>query len=248
MYRETAQSEKLYTKVAHRYNRIFERAILSERRLTDLARERFDGRRVLDLACGNGRWLDRFRPLAYVGIDLSARMLAEGKRRYPHATFLRGDMTRLPFADRAFEGVMSMFGAMGHLPPEGQRRMIQEAWRVLAPGGSAIFTNGNTWSPFNLPTTLRGNRVRLEGVRFKVHSSNPRLLRALLAEEGFEVVRLESYDYSYIPMLPLKFGACLVGRDYRAVYESVMEVYDHCRHIPNLRWFGKQLAAVCRKG
>ena len=103
-----------------------------------------------------------------------------------------------------------MFGAMGHLPPAGQEKMVGEVWRVLSPGGIAIFTNGNLWSPFALPTTLAGGRVRIEGVRVRVHSTTPRKFRELLGR--FEVCVLESYDYSYVPMLPLKFTASLLGR------------------------------------
>ncbi|MCX7011817.1 MAG: class I SAM-dependent methyltransferase [Candidatus Sumerlaeota bacterium] len=245
MYRETVQSEKLYSRVARRYDEVFERAMLSEARLTQLARQTMDDRRVLDLACGNGRWLDRFSPESYVGLDLNARMLDEARRRHPRATFLRGDMTALPFPDASFDGVMSMFGAMGHLPPDGQRRMVDEIHRVLAPDGMAILTNGNMWSPFNLPTTLLGNRVRLEGVRFRVFSSNPSRLALLV--DRFRVLRLESYDYSYIPILPLKFLSCLLGHDYRSGYERLMEILGFCRYIPRLRWFGKQLVAVCQK-
>ena len=128
----------------------------------------------------------------------NAAMLHQARGGWPDHAFLRGDMTSLPFADGAFDGVMSMFGAMGHLPLEGQHRMMDEIVRVLTPGGLAIVTNGNTWSPFNLPTTLKGNRVRLEGVRFKVHSSNPRRFPELL--QRFKILTLESYDYSYIPI------------------------------------------------
>lgn len=247
-YRETIASERLYTRLARRYDDVFERAILAESRLTELACEQMAGRRVLDLACGNGRWLERLRPARlryYVGLDLNAAMLHQARGGWPDHAFLRGDMTSLPFADGAFDGVMSMFGAMGHLPLEGQHRMMDEIVRVLTPGGLAIVTNGNTWSPFNLPTTLKGNRVRLEGVRFKVHSSNPRRFPELL--QRFKILTLESYDYSYIPILPLKFGACLLGRDWHRDYESLMDVFGHCRYIPSLRWFGKQLLAVCQK-
>ena len=245
MHRVTRQSEKLYTKVAKRYDRVFERAMMSESRLTELAQRLLNGRRVLDLACGNGRWLERLRPGEYVGLDLNAGMLDEARARYPHATFVRADMTRLPFDDGAFDGVMSMFGAMGHLSPEGQTQMVREAFRVLAPGGRAILTNGNTWSPFNLPTTLKGNRVILEGVYFKVYSSNPRKFARLLGT--FDLERLEAYDYSYIPVLPFKFGASLLGRNYQDVYGRLMALLDHCRYIPSLKYFGKQLLAVCYK-
>jgi ubiquinone/menaquinone biosynthesis C-methylase UbiE len=245
MYRETLQSEHLYAKVAHRYDTVFERAILSEGRLTELTRKAMDGRRVLDLACGNGRWLSRFHPGSYVGIDRSESMLVEARRRYPAAQFVRGDMTTIPLADQSFNGVLSMFGAMGHLPPGGQEEMLNEIHRVLKADGIAILTNGNKVSPFALSVTVTGNRVKLEGVRFKVYSTTPKRFLSMLSR--FRILRLESYDFSFIPILPVKFTACLFGRDYRDDYKQLMDVYAHCTFIPTLRWFGKQLVAVCQK-
>lgn len=243
--RETAQSEALYGKVAARYDTVFERAILAEGHLTEVLRAALSGRSVLDLGCGNGRWLDRFEPSSYVGIDLNRLMLAEARKRYPAARFLQADMTRLPQPDAAFDGVISMFGAMAHLPVAGQEAMVHEMRRVLRPGGVAVLTNGNLWSPFNVPTTVRGGRVRIEGVRVRVHSATPRSFARLLA--GFRIARLESYDYSYVPLTPLKFTACLLGRDYRPAYARFMDLLDHCRYVPTMRWFGKQLLAVCEK-
>jgi len=247
IYRETAQSERLYRRVAPVYETVFERAILAEGRLTALVRQYMDGKRVLDLACGNGRWLTRFVPSDYTGLDLNKEMLEEARRHHPESTFVCGDMTDLPFEDAAFEGVVSLFGAMGHLPPAGQQRMIREAYRVLKAEGIAIFTNGNVWSPFNVPLVLKGHRVRIEGVRVKVHSSSPGGLRGSLERGGFEVLDVSSYDYSYLPIMPLKFGACLVGRDYRDTYSGLMEVLENCCYVPTLRWFGKQLVVVCRR-
>jgi SAM-dependent methyltransferase len=204
-----------------------------------------DGRRVLDLACGNGRWLERFDPEGYVGIDLNEQMLSEALTHFPGAQFVRGDMTAIPFADQSFEGLMSMFGAMGHLPLEGQQKMIAEIHRVLVPGGVAILTNGNMISPFALPVTISGNRVKLEGIRFRVYSTTPQRFTRLL--RGFKLLRLESYDYSFIPMFPVKFASCLLGRDYQSDYHRLMDIYGHSTFIPSLRWFGKQLVAVCQK-
>jgi SAM-dependent methyltransferase len=239
------QSEALYSKVASDYDTVFERAILAEGHLADVVRDTMTGRRVLDLACGNGRWLDRFRPASYVGLDLNRPMLEQARQRYPTAEFIQGDMTRLPLPDRSFTGVISMFGAMGHLPVSGQEAMVREAWRVLEPGGTAIFTNGNLWSPFALPVTLTGGRVRIEGVPVRVHSTTPRRFARMLGD--FHLLRLESYDHSYLPIAPLKLAACLAGRNYRPVYHHFMNLFDHCRYIPSMRWFGKQLLAVCRK-
>ncbi len=243
---ETEQSERLYSRVAGRYDRVFERAILAEGRLTELTRQAMNGRQVLDLACGNGRWLDRFSPASYIGVDRNAAMLTEARHRFPAARFLRADMTALPFADETFEGLLSMFGAMGHLPPAGQAAMLREIHRVLQPGGLAILTNGNRWSPYVLPMALVNNHVTLEGVRFRVHSTTPRRFRDLLGR--FSLLALESYDHSFVPIRPIQLVSALLGRDYRRDYGDLMDLYGYCTYVPGLQWLGKQLVAVCRKG
>jgi len=247
IYNETIQSEKLYSKIAEAYDQIFERAILAEGRLTSVVRRYMDDKSILDLACGNGRWLRRFSPASYIGIDLNQRMLEQARAEFPRHTFLQANMINLPFPDASFEGVVSLFGAMGHLPPKGQERMIREVHRVLREDAVAILTNGNMWSPFNLPTTLKRNRIKLEGVYLKVHSSTPTLFEKLLRNEEFEVMNISSYDYSYLPIAPLKLGASLLDENYRHAYSRIMDVLENCQHIPILKWFGKQLVAVCRK-
>jgi len=243
---ETTQSEALYSKLARRYDHVFERAILAEGYVAELVGERMAGRTVLDVGCGNGRWVDRVPGAeSYVGVDLNVAMLSEARERYPEARFVRGDMSRLPFGDGSFDGVISMFSAMGHLSPEHQEAMVDEVWRVLRPGGLAVLTNGNSWSPFALLTTLTGGRVRIEGVRVRVHSSTSERFTNLL--ERFRILRMETYDHSYLPLTPIKFAACLVGRDFRPAYADLMSLFDLCRYVPTLRGFGKQIVAICEK-
>ncbi len=96
--------------------------------------------RVLDSSSASSsgwqsRWPRRFQPGRYVGLDLSDAMLEQARREFPGHSFIRGDMTDLPFADESFDGVVSLFGPMGHLPPQGQLKMIREVHRVLRPGG-----------------------------------------------------------------------------------------------------------------
>jgi len=106
---------------------------------------------VLDFVCGNGQWLDRFRPAAYTGIDLNRAMLVEARRRYSNARFLQADMPRLPLPDASVDGVLWMFFAIGHLPAEGQRATVGEVRRLPASGGLAILANANVWLAFALP-------------------------------------------------------------------------------------------------
>lgn len=95
------------------------------------------GRRVLDLACGSGRYgllLQEQGACMVVGSDLSAGMLA----RAPLAHRVRADMTRLPFAPDRFDLVVCGL-AVGHAP--SLDAWMAEAARVLAPGGVLVYSD-----------------------------------------------------------------------------------------------------------
>ena len=49
------------------------------------------GLRVLDIGCGTGRLLAALSPASGVGVDFSAAMVAEARRRHPALSFLEGD-------------------------------------------------------------------------------------------------------------------------------------------------------------
>lgn len=243
--KETLQSEALYSKIATRYDDVFIRAILAEGILTKVVREVMNGKSVLDIGCGNGRWLDRFKPSSFVGLDLNDGMLNEAKRRYPKSQFVQANMSHLPFPNESFEGIISMFGAMCHLPLKSKQIMVRESIRVLVPGGIAIFTNGYSRSPSAIPITATGGRVRMEGVRICVHYTTPKMFTKLLSD--FRLLRIEHYDYSYIPILPFKFIAFLCKRNYKEIYSHWMNLFNCCRKFPITRWLGKYILVVCQK-
>jgi SAM-dependent methyltransferase len=98
---------------------------------------------LLDLACGSGVVAEAAlrRGLRPVGLDFSPAMLAQGRRRAPALDLREGDAEALPFADAAFDAVVSNFG-VHHV--ERPRRALAEAFRVLRPGGGLAFT---LWAP-----------------------------------------------------------------------------------------------------
>jgi SAM-dependent methyltransferase len=89
--------------------------------------------RVLDLACGAGRHHRALRAagLRAVGIDLSWALLAQAQSLGSEA-IARGDMRRLPFADRTFDAVLSFFTSFGYFDDaDDDRRALREVARIL---------------------------------------------------------------------------------------------------------------------
>lgn len=107
--------------------------------------EAFDVRgrkRLLDAACGNGRYgkhlLKHADPDASLtAFDLSPGMLKRARRalKSERVGYLAADVTRLPFADRAFDAAVCGW-VLEHF--DDPRRALREMARVLAPGGKVL--------------------------------------------------------------------------------------------------------------
>ena len=97
------------------------------------------GTRLLDVATGPGfvAAAAAQRGAAVVGLDFSAAMVAEARRRHPAIEFREGDAETLPFDAASFDTVVMNFGMLHLARPDAA---IAEAWRVLKPGGGYAFT------------------------------------------------------------------------------------------------------------
>jgi SAM-dependent methyltransferase len=106
------------------------------------AAARVAGRRVLDLACGEGYGaaaLARAGARSVLGVDLSAEACAHARAKYGLET-RAGSAEAIPLADGAVDTVVS-FETLEHVPaPE---RFLAECARVLAPGGELIVSTPN---------------------------------------------------------------------------------------------------------
>jgi len=98
-----------------------------------------EGSRVVEIGCGNGRYLERIE--GAIGLDLSLGMLDAARSR-ARGPLLCGDAQHLPFADDAFDTVLAPM-MLYHVPDRA--RAAHEMRRVLRPGGVAIAaTNSET--------------------------------------------------------------------------------------------------------
>jgi malonyl-CoA O-methyltransferase len=96
-----------------------------------------EGRRALDLACGTGRYarlLAEAHATEVVAVDMCAPMLAQ----VTAASRVRASMMHLPFADEAFDVVISGL-ALGHAT--SVRAWMTEMSRVLAADGTLLYSD-----------------------------------------------------------------------------------------------------------
>ena len=105
---------------------------------------------VLDVGAGDGNVaLAAARRSAEVtACDLAPAMVERGRARCPGATWSVADVQDLPYADGAFDAVLSSFGAT--LAPN-PARAVRELVRVTRPGGVLALA---AWTPQGLPGAL----------------------------------------------------------------------------------------------
>jgi SAM-dependent methyltransferase len=105
------------------------------------------GTRVLDVACGSGNLsIPAARAGAIVtGVDIAPNLLEQARARAESeglaVQFDEGDAENLPYADKAFDTVVSMYGAMFAPRPE---LVAAELVRVCRSGGRIAMAN---WTP-----------------------------------------------------------------------------------------------------
>jgi SAM-dependent methyltransferase len=108
-----------------------------------------EGKSVLEIACGTGRFTVMFAEAGadIVGLDISAPMLGEGRAKAEragvadHVEFLRGDASRLPFPDDHFDAVFAArFFHLAETPAE----FLAEMARVSS--GTVVFDTYNRFS------------------------------------------------------------------------------------------------------
>jgi SAM-dependent methyltransferase len=120
-----------------------ERLIAAFVRLSGLPK----GARVADLGCGSGAFTELLRRRGYtsVGLDISPKLVALGRRKYPGLELIEGDAENLPFENASLDGIL-LSGLVHHFPDP--RRLAGEVKRVLKSGGAFVAFDPNRLNPF----------------------------------------------------------------------------------------------------
>jgi len=99
------------------------------------------GKKVLDLACGKGRYSRKLNQLGCqtFGFDLSSRRIAEAKSlSSPDIDFRLHDM-RLPFPVRDFDLILNLFTSFGYFSTlEENEAVLRHCYEALLPGAYFI--------------------------------------------------------------------------------------------------------------
>lgn len=174
------------------------------------------GRTVLDLGCGVGWFGDmaRQRGARVVGLDFAEAALRLAAEHHPEIALVRGDATRVPFPDAAFDLVL-LNDIIEHLAEEPGRAMIAETFRVLKPGGALIvdtdndaflmqrkgFKRLNEWLERDTPQKRALVEIKktftAPTLHIKIYTTDE--LRDLLTSCGYGIERFDTYPYIAVP-------------------------------------------------
>ena len=155
---------------------------------------------ALDAACGTGRLAARLvqRGHRVVGVDGSAEMLQQARRRLPDTDFVTGDLQRLPIADASVDLVVTAL-ALTHVAD--LEPVFAEFARVLRPDGHLVVSDVHD------ELVLLGSVVKAVGADGQPQLATTHrhtvadFLRAALAT-GFSVRRFEEQPRPTAPEGP----------------------------------------------
>jgi SAM-dependent methyltransferase len=177
---------------------------------------------IVDCGAGTGRNLDWLAAYGSpVGVELTPAGLARGRAR--ERPMVRGTVTALPIAD-ARAGLATSFDVLYCLEDADERRALGEMWRVLEPGGLALFNVAAL-------DVLRGAHSILTR---EVRRYTPAGLRERLDAAGFVTERMTFTNMAtFPPTLAIRVFDRLTGRaahaseaDLRVPHPVVNRVFD----------------------
>lgn len=162
--------------------------------------------KILEGGCGLGPYLIRLRQLGYdvEGIDYNEGPIRKILSFDPKLPVRVGDVTQIPYPDSHFGGYLSL-GVIEHFA-EGPQKAIQEAYRVLKPGGVLYLAVPRNHLFMRIMTPIRFLKSRVFLRKFfgkpednhywEQYFKKEELCR-ILSEEGFDVREIHPLDHSH---------------------------------------------------
>jgi SAM-dependent methyltransferase len=138
------------------------------------------GLRLLDLACGHGRIANPLaeRGVHVTGLDATPMFLelarANAAERGVEVEYVEGDMRSIPWTGR-FDRVLNWFTSFGYFGDDDNRRVLDQAYEALNPGGLLAVEMNNRDNLLGRyldeVVTERGDDRMIDRNRFDVETS-----------------------------------------------------------------------------
>jgi SAM-dependent methyltransferase len=167
---------KLYTDYAELYHKMYQSFIDydEEYQYYKTLLDQHRAKSILEVGCGTGQLGKRFlaEGYSYVGIDISAPMLAYAQKEMPGEPFHQMDMRAITLQD-SFQGVIITARSISYLLTNADvMSAFQSIRKVLKEGGVLIFDfiDAKSFIPSINETEIISHEVVIEGVKFKRES------------------------------------------------------------------------------
>lgn len=125
---------------SEKHKRLLELYYLSMLRRVCEALKPFNGQRLLDVGCGDGRLCYELKDenVNYTGIDYSSRAIAFARAFNPKSTFQVLSTLELPF-ENEFD-IVTFIEVIEHIPPNDIPVCIENLNKTLKPGGRLVIS------------------------------------------------------------------------------------------------------------
>jgi len=149
--------------------------------------------RILDMGCGTGWFTEELARIGEAtGVELSEVAVSLARSRYPHATFLAGNVLKMALPAAHFDVVVSL-EVIAHV--EDQDGYLERAVQALKPGGYLVITTVNKF----VHDRTDWSEDSAGHIRFWLERGS---FRQLLSRHGFRVLRMAS-------VIPMGHGGIL---------------------------------------
>jgi SAM-dependent methyltransferase len=184
-------------------------------------------------------------------IDSSETTVGLARARYPAVRGTSADVRSLPFADAAFDAVVSN-STLDHFASAGNiTTAVEELHRVLAPGGRLVLTLDN---PANPAIALRNALpftwlARLGLVPYFVGTTlGPTLARTVLERAGFRVIDVTAVLHCpRVLAVPLSRLTDVAGPPWSSRLLRALTWFEHAERWPSRFRTGHFVAVLAEK-
>lgn len=197
---------------------------------------------IIEAGCGIGQVVMALRVCGFdiEGVDFAQATIEQVKARFPDLPVRVGDVMALDVPDGHYGGYISI-GVIEHRR-DGPQPFLDEAWRVLKPGGVALISVPYLHDVRQLKGRMGFYRGQPDGLDFYQYAFSRREFAAFLTQAGFDIIAFECYDPvkglgDEIPYFKAMLQWPFIGK--RLTYR-----------IHKRGWFsayGHMIMAICRK-